>query len=547
MNSPTTLKEWQLLQTHQQTMGHQSIACEFTKNPNRFNQLSLSVGEILLDYSKNQITPETLPLLCQLADACNLKSKMAALFSGAPINHTEKRPVLHTALRNLGKSELNVNQHNIMQDIHHTLKKMHAFTDQVRNQTWRGCTGKPITDIVTVGIGGSHLGPQMAVQALSEYATDKLRCHFISNIDSAHLDEVLNQINPDTSLFILSSKTFSTIETLTNAKTIRDWMSQKLPSLDLTKHFVAITANPKKAQELDIPEQQIFTLWEWVGGRYSVWSAIGLPLALMIGMPNFLKFLEGAHAMDQHFQTAALSENMPVIMALLGIWYINFFGATSHAIIPYAHSLSYLPAYLQQADMESNGKCTTQMGKNADYSTGPILWGEQGINGQHAFYQLLHQGGHLTPIDFILVAESSKNFKHQHDILIASGLSQSQALMCGKSTDEIIAELLAAGSSEAEANLLAPHKTIPGNRPNNVLFIKKITPFNLGSLLALYEHKIFVQGVIWNINSFDQWGVELGKQLLPTILSDLKNSQTNTTYDASTLGLINHYKKNRAQ
>jgi glucose-6-phosphate isomerase len=545
MKKLTQLNEWQTLQTHYKTLANQRIADWFIQDPNRFQKFSLSVGDILLDYSKNHLTPETLCLLTNLAEAADLKAKISDLFSGKSINLTENRPALHMALRDTAGTELHVKGHNITKDIQKTLQQMHDFTEQVRNQIWRGSTGKAMTDIVNIGIGGSHLGPETALRALNEYAAPHLRCHFISNIDGTHLHEVLTKINPETSLFIISSKSFSTPETLTNLKTIQAWLSHGLNTTDLSKHRVAVTAAPQKAKAFGIPEQQIFNFWEWVGGRYSVWSAVGLPLALMIGMPHFIAFLNGANAMDQHFQTATFSENMPVLMALVGIWYINFFDAKSHAIIPYSHALNDFPKYLQQADMESNGKSITREGDPIDYTTGPILWGEQGVNGQHAFYQSLHQGKHLVPIDFLLAASYPKKYPHHHNMLVASCLSQSQALMQGKSLEMILSELMSQGFTQEEAKQLAPHKMIPGNRPSNTIFIKKITPFNLGSLFALYEHKIFVQGAIWNINSFDQWGVELGKQLLPPILADLTNHSIGLSYDSSTAGLIYHYKNTR--
>jgi glucose-6-phosphate isomerase len=427
---------------------------------------------------------------------------------------------------------------------------MQQFTDDVRCGNWRGCTNKPITDIVNIGIGGSHLGPLLTTHALTDYAIKHLRCHFISNIDSAHLNEVLQQINPETSLFIVSSKSFTTLETLTNARTIKTWLKQQLAGVRsatsiIEKHFVAVTAAADKAVAFGIPDEQIFPLWNWIGGRYSVWSAIGLPLALACGMENFSAFLEGAHEMDQHFRHADFSENMPVLMALLGIWYINFFAANNHAIIPYSHHLTHLRTYLQQADMESNGKSISQHGTSIEYATGPIIWGEQGCNAQHAFHQLLHQGQHLTSVDFILTGGTHDNVKSHHDILIASGLSQAQALMQGKSFQQAFDELVQDGCSAEDANELAHHKSISGNRPSNILFMNQITPRNLGALLALYEHKIFVQGAIWQINSFDQWGVELGKQLLPQILNDLTNDESLLSHDSSTQGLIRHYKNLR--
>jgi glucose-6-phosphate isomerase len=545
MHNLTTLTEWHDLQDHQQAIADKRIAHWFAENPTRFSEFSCSVGDLLLDYSKNHITQETISRLTELAVACQLPKKITALFSGQAINTTENRPALHTALRNLKSSTLYINNHNILTDVHASLAKMRSFVEQVRAQTWLGSTGKPITDIINIGIGGSHLGPLMTTQALNDYATKQLRCHFISNIDSIHLNEALSQLNPETALFIVSSKSFTTLETLTNAETIRLWLSQHLKSTQVHKHFVAVTAAPEKAKQFGILEEQIFLLWDWVGGRYSIWSAIGLPLALMIGMDNFIEFLQGAYEMDQHFQTAPLAENMPVLMALLGVWYINFFAASNHVTAPYSHALNYLHTYLRQADMESNGKHTTLQGEPIDYLTGPILSGEQGCDGQHTFYQSLHQGKHYIPVDFILVAENPSAFQHHHDILIASALSQAQALMQGKARADILLELLAAGHTQESAESLAQHRSIPGNRPSNILFIKKLTPFNLGALLALYEHKIFVQGVIWNINSFDQWGIELGKQLLPPILNALKNPESELSLDASTLGLMNYYKKVR--
>jgi len=542
----TSLPEWRALLAHQKTVASCSMLLAFKNDPTRFTRFSLEQGDIFLDYSKNRITPETLPLLFNLAEATLLRKKMDDLFAGRAVNFTEKRPALHTALRNPHANPVMIQGVNIMTDIHAALQKMREFTEQIRQHAWRGATGKPIRDIVNIGIGGSHLGPMMATHALRAFHLDSLRCHFISNIDSAHLQEVLQEIDPEATLFIISSKSFTTLETMTNANTLRAWLQEKLPGKNLTPHFVAVTAAFDKAREWGIPTSQIFPLWEWVGGRFSVWSAIGLPVALMIGMDAFLEFLQGAHKMDVHFQETDFSQNMPVIMALLGIWYIHFFAAKTHAVIPYTHQLNYFRAHLQQLDMESNGKSMNHHGEPVDYLTGPIIWGEQGCTGQHAFHQLLHQGQHVVPIDFILVGESTEEFNHQ-DILIASGLSQAEALLRGKTTAEAYEELRKNNYSEKDARQLAPHQSIPGNRSSNILFLKKVTPFNLGALLALYEHKIFVQGALWDINSFDQWGVELGKQLLPPILQDLTNGKINTEHDASTQGLIQHYKNLREQ
>lgn len=543
----TELAEWQALQTHQETIHHCHMQDWFNNDPERFARFSLRVGGLLLDYSKNRITHTTLNLLCELAKAVQLPEKIKALFAGEKVNYTEQRAALHTALRDTKIPPFFPDNKNINQDVQATLKKMHDFTEQVREKRWRGSTGKPIRDIVNIGIGGSHLGPLMATTALNDYADKGLRCHFISNIDSAHLNDVLHQIDAETTLFIVSSKSFTTLETMTNAKTLYSWLQNKLSPHSVEPHFVAITARPERAREFGIAENNIFPLWDWVGGRYSVWSAIGLPLALMIGMPRFLEFLEGAHEMDQHFHQAELTENMPVILGLLGVWYINFFNASNLAIVPYSHHLHYFRPYLQQLDMESNGKHISAHGVPTPFATGPVILGEQGCNGQHAFHQLLHQGPFFIPVDFILIGKNSHSFSDHQDILVGSALSQAQALMRGKSFAEALAECLADGHTETEAALLAKHKSIPGNRPSNVLFLEKMTPRNLGLLLALYEHKIFVQSAIWNINPFDQWGVELGKQLLPRILADLNVAQAkhHSDHDASTRGLIQHYKNMR--
>jgi glucose-6-phosphate isomerase len=546
MNTTTTLPDWQALKTHQEQIASERMQDWFISDPERYQRFSLQVDDILLDYSKNRVTTETLQLLGNLATSLKLSEKIAALFNGHTVNITENRPALHTSLRNPTTAPVFINQENITALITETLTQMRLFTDQVRSGSWRGATNKAITDIVNIGIGGSHLGPLLATHALSTFSDNSLRCHFISNIDAAHIQEILHNIDPETTLFIVSSKSFTTLETITNAVTIKAWLQHKLGIHTIEKHFVAVTAAIDKARDFGIPLPQIFPVWDWIGGRYSVWSAIGLPLALLIGMKNFTDFLEGAHAMDHHFQTADFSVNMPVIMALLGIWYINFFGANNHAIVPYSHQLTHLRTYLQQADMESNGKSVSHTGEIINYATGPIIWGEQGCNAQHAFHQLLHQGQHFIPVDFILTGNDNNSaFDKHHDILVASGLSQAQALLQGKAFEQALAEAHDAGFTEQQAQLLARHKTISGNRPSNVIFLKKINPYNLGALLALYEHKIYVQGAIWQINSFDQWGVELGKQLLPQILDDLRNNHPDKPHDSSTQGLIQHYKSLR--
>lgn len=534
MKHLTSLPAWQSLQQHFSNLANHRMQDWFANDTQRFQRFSIQMNGILLDYSKNRITEESIKLLCALAKETQLAEKITALFAGDPINSTERRAVRHTALRENPSS---------ISEVQTTLEKVREFTEKVRKQQWRGATGKPIRHIVNIGIGGSHLGPLMTTHALAEYALPDLHCHFISNIDGVHLHAVLGKINPEETLFIISSKSFTTLETLTNAKTARLWLTEKLNQTDLTAHFIAVTAEPARAKEWGIPDTHIFPLWEWVGGRYSIWSAIGLPLVLLIGMENFSDFLAGAHEMDVHFQETEFSHNMPVIMALLDIWYINFFGAPHRAIVPYGHQLHYFPDYIQQADMESNGKSVTHQGHSVDYLTGPIIFGKQGCDAQHSFFQLLHQGPHIIPIDFILIGKTHR-LPYHHDVLIASGLSQSQALMQGKSAQQAKEELLAAGYSKEDATRLAAHKAIPGNRPNNVLFLNAVSPRILGALIALYEHKIFTQSVIWNINAFDQWGVELGKQLLPDILTNLQ-SETLIKQDASTAGLIAHYKKLR--
>jgi glucose-6-phosphate isomerase len=544
MTKLTERIEWQALQTHQKVIATYQMQDLFKQDPQRFTRFSFSVEELLFDYSKNRITAETLSLLSDLAKAVKLKQKITALFAGERLNSTENRAALHTALRAPLTDVLYVNGHNIMRDVHATLAKMRIFTEQVRSKAWRGYTGKPICDIVNIGIGGSHLGPLMAVSALEEFAALELRCHFVSNIDTAHISAILRKIKPETTLFIISSKSFTTLETMTNAQTLRSWVQDQLGTRDVAAHFVAITAETEQAIQFGIPRENIFTLWDWVGGRYSIWSAIGLPLALMIGMDNFLEFLAGAYAMDQHFCHAEFDKNMPVIMGLLGIWYINFFGTAHHAIVPYSHYLNYFRMHIQQVDMESNGKSLSQPGAEVNFLTAPIIFGEQGCNGQHAFHQLFHQGPHLIPVDFILVGHGKYDMASHHNILVGSGLSQAQALMCGRSYEEAWAELSLENNAIAERELLAKHKVITGNRPSNILFLNKISPRNLGTLLALYEHKTFVQGILWGINSFDQWGVELGKKLLPAILAELSAAGPleNKNHDSSTQGLIQYYK-----
>lgn len=518
----------------------------FAADPQRFTKHSLAVDDILLDYSKNRITEETLPLLFALARQADLKSWVERMFSGDKINVTEQRAVLHVALRNRSNRPVRVDGVDVMPEVNRVLAQMKTFAESVRNGTWKGYTGKPITDIVNIGIGGSDLGPVMVCEALRPYAKLGLRAHFVSNVDGTHIAETLKPLNPETTLFIIASKTFTTQETLTNAHTAREWfLKTARDETAVAKHFVAVSTNAKAVAQFGIDTRNMFEFWDWVGGRYSLWSAIGLPIALYIGMGNFEALLAGAHEMDEHFRSAPFEKNMPVILALLGIWYGNFFGAQTHAILPYDQYLHRFPAYFQQGDMESNGKSVTRDGERVDYATGPVIWGEPGTNGQHAFYQLLHQGTPLVPADFIAPVATHNPIGDHHSILLSNFFAQPEALMKGKTEHEARAELVQAGMSGAALEKLLPHKVFSGNKPSNSIMLKKITPQSLGALIALYEHKIFVQGVIWNINSYDQWGVELGKQLAQKILPELDATAQVTSHDSSTNGLINYYKAQR--
>lgn len=528
MKNLTNSNEWQSLINHQREIADYHLRDWFLEDSHRFSRFSLSACRILLDYSRNRINDKTLSLLCHLAHASHLAEKINALFTGQPINATENRPALHTALRDKNHTAIYVNHDNIAQQIEQTQRRLRDFVNNIHCQNWKGITGKPISHIVNIGIGGSFTGPMMGIHALKDFAINSLQFHFIASVDKDNLDDVLKQIDPETTLFIISSKSFSTIETLTNAQSVSAWMKSQFGEKVIQHHFVAVTAVKEKALEFGIPEENIFPLWEWVGGRYSIWSAVGLPLMLMIGNQSFADFLEGSYDMDQHFRNADFAQNMPVLLALLGIWYMNFFGTRVQAIIPYSHRLRFLVPYLQQADMESNGKSIGLAGNPIGYTTSPVLFGEEGVLGQHAYHQLLHQGQHLIPADFILVGKGNNDkasYAH-HDILVASALSQAQALMQGKTYEEACQELFALNYSPQNAKELARHKTLSGNKPSNILFLERITPYQLGALIALYEHKIFVQGVIWDINSFDQWGVELGKQLLPNILKQIQDNHS---------------------
>ncbi len=528
-----------LLQTHLENMAAVHMRDLFANEPDRFERFSLPVGELLLDYSKNRITDETMRLLVRLAEEADVTGWRERMFNGEKINHTENRAVLHVALRNRSNRPMVVDGEDVMPKVNAVIERMSVFAEQVRSGQWRGYTGERITDVVNIGIGGSDLGPQMVVQALKPYRHPRLKLHFISNIDGAHVKETLESLNPETTLFIVSSKTFTTQETMTNAHFARSWfLAQSQETKHIAQHFVAVSTNSESVAAFGIDTAQMFVLWDWVGGRYSLWSAIGLSIVLAVGAERFVELLEGAHDMDEHFRHAPLAQNMPVILALLGVWYNNFFAAESHAILPYDHYLRSLPAYLGQADMESNGKSVDREGKVVDYATGSIIWGATGINGQHAFYQLLHQGTKMIPADFIVSIDPPTDLHKHHDILIANFLAQTEALMRGRTREETVSESGASGNDP-----FIQHKVFEGNRPSNALLVQKMTPHALGMLVALYEHKIFVQGAIWNLNSYDQWGVELGKQLASRILPELHADATVASHDASTNALINYYRR----
>jgi glucose-6-phosphate isomerase len=512
------------------------------KDNTRFEQFSITFGDILLDYSKNRITAETHKLLVKLAEECELAKAIEAMFNGEKINETESRAVLHTALRNPNHSGFNLDGKDILVDIHRVLNKMEQFSDRVISGQWKGYTGKAIAHIVNIGIGGSDLGPVMVTEALKAYS-NHIKLHFVSNVDGSHIAETLKDLDPETTLFMIASKTFTTQETMANAFSARDWfLKSGAPEHEVAKHFVAISTNEQGVSKFGIDTDNMFEFWDWVGGRYSLWSAIGLSISCGIGFSNFKALLAGAHEADEHFRNTDFNKNIPVIMALLGIWYTNFFGAESQAILPYDQYMHRFAAYFQQGDMESNGKSIDRSGKAIDYQTGPVIWGEPGTNGQHAFYQLIHQGTKLIPCDFIAPAQSHNPIGNHHQLLLSNFFAQTEALMNGKSREEVESELREAGKIEEEIKKLAPFKVFEGNRPTNSILIKKITPHTLGSLIAIYEHKIFVQGIIWNIFSFDQWGVELGKQLAGRILPELEDNDTVSGHDASTNGLINRYK-----
>jgi glucose-6-phosphate isomerase len=548
MSTLTSSPAWKALSDHHKDVASTSMRELFASDPARFERMSVEAAGVFVDYSKHRATEATCKLLFDLARQASVEAWRDKMFSGAPINGTEGRAVLHVALRNRSNRPIEVDGADVMPGVNAVLEKMGRFTDRVRSGAWKGHTGKAITDVVNIGIGGSDLGPVMVTEALRPYWKDGLSAHFVSNVDGTHLAEVLRGVNAETTLFVVASKTFTTQETLTNARSARAWLLDKLGAGDdaVAKHFVALSTNAKEVSAFGIDTDNMFEFWDWVGGRYSLWSAIGLPIMCVIGKESFGELLDGAHAMDEHFRTAPLEQNLPVILAMLGVWYSNFFGAETHAILPYDQYMHRFPAYFQQGDMESNGKRVSRGGVPiTDYSTGPVIWGEPGTNGQHAFYQLIHQGTRLIPCDFIAPVETHNPLGRHHDILLANFFAQTEALMRGKTADEARAELEAQGKSKDDVERLLPHKCFPGDRPTSSILVQKLTPHTLGALVAMYEHKIFVQGVVWDVYSFDQWGVELGKQLASKILPELEGPSPVSTHDASTNGLINRFKAKR--
>ena len=542
--NPTNTQAWKALEAHQSQLAHTTIADLFKQEQNRFNDYSLTFeNQILVDFSKNKINQETLKLLRQLAKESALDESINAMFTGEKINRTENRAVLHTALRNRSNTPVYVDGKDVMPEVNAVLAKMSAFCERVISGEWKGYTGKAITDVVNIGIGGSDLGPYMVTEALRPYK-NHLNMHFVSNVDGTHIAETLKKVNPETTLFLVASKTFTTQETMTNANSARDWLlAAAKDNSAVAKHFAALSTNGKAVAEFGIDTNNMFEFWDWVGGRYSLWSAIGLSIALSIGFDNFEALLSGAHEMDKHFRTAPLEKNIPATLALVGLWNTNFLGAQTEAILPYDQYLHRFAAYFQQGNMESNGKYVDRNGDVIrDYQTGPIIWGEPGTNGQHAFYQLIHQGTMLIPCDFIAPAQSHNPLGDHHSKLLSNFFAQTEALAFGKTKEEVEAEFVKAGKSLDEVKDIVPFKVFTGNKPTNSILVQKITPFVLGALIAMYEHKIFTQGVIFNIFSFDQWGVELGKQLANRILPELADKEKVTSHDSSTNGLINQFK-----
>ena len=541
--NPTQTAAWQALQKHFDEMKDVTIADLFAKDGDRFSKFSATFGDqMLVDYSKNRITEETLAKLQDLAKECDLAGAIKSMFSGEKINRTENRAVLHVALRNRSNTPILVDGKDVMPEVNAVLEKMKTFSEAIISGEWKGYTGKAITDVVNIGIGGSDLGPYMVTEALRPYKTH-LNMHFVSNVDGTHIAEVLKKVNPETTLFLVASKTFTTQETMTNAHSARDWFLKAAgDEKHVAKHFAALSTNAKAVGEFGIDTANMFEFWDWVGGRYSLWSAIGLSIVLSIGFDNFVELLSGAHAMDKHFSTTPAEKNLPVLLALIGIWYNNFFGAETEAILPYDQYMHRFAAYFQQGNMESNGKYVDRNGNVVDYQTGPIIWGEPGTNGQHAFYQLIHQGTKMVPCDFIAPAITHNPLSDHHQKLLSNFFAQTEALAFGKSREVVEQEYRDQGKDPATLDYVVPFKVFEGNRPTNSILLREITPFSLGALIALYEHKIFTQGVILNIFTFDQWGVELGKQLANRILPELKDDKEISSHDSSTNGLINRYK-----
>lgn len=548
MENLTQLAAWRALLEHKQQTENIQMRDLFAQEKDRFESFHLRFNDILLDYSKNRINKETMSLLMDLAKQSGLKDWTEKMFSGEKINHTENRAVLHTALRNRGDEPVLVDGKDVMPEVRSELEKMREYSEQIRSGQWLGYSGKPIMDIVNIGVGGSDLGPVMVSEALHPYGKASLRVHFVSNVDPSHICNTLRYLDPERTLFIVSSKSFTTQDTIMNAHTARDWLLENSRNESAVgKHFIAVAANVEAATEFGIKEENVFKMWDWVGGRYSLWSSIGLSVAIYIGMDRFDSLLQGAYEMDQHFRQAPLEENLPVVMALLGIWYNNFYDAESHVLLPYDQHLHRFPAYFQQGDMESNGKSVTRDGKKVDYATGPIIWGELGITGQHAFYQNLHQGTHFVPADFIVPTDSLNPVGDHHLVLLANFFAQTRTLMTGKNESEAREELVAEGYSEKDVERLYPSRLMPGNKPSNTILFKALTPKTLGSLIALYEHKIFAQGIIWQINSYDQPAVELGKKVATSIYADLRKHQPVEKYDDSTNSLIKYFLENSSE
>ncbi|MGB3183648.1 MAG: glucose-6-phosphate isomerase [Cyclobacteriaceae bacterium] len=543
---PTTTSAWEKLKAHQQFIEDRHMTDLFSSDDDRFNKFSIRLDDLLVDFSKNRIVGETIDLLTELAEEANLRDAIEQMYRGEKINKREHRAVLHIALRRTTDEPIYVDGENVMPEIHMVLHKMKGFSDSLLSGEWKGYTGKTITDIVNIGIGGSDLGPVMVTEALRPYKKEHITPHFVSNVDGTHIAETLKKLDPETTLFMIASKTFTTQETMTNAETAREWFLKTAGDREhIKKHFVAISTNTEGVEKFGIDTNNMFRFWDWVGGRYSLWSAIGLSIACTIGFENYRELLEGAHDMDDHFRHTQFRNNIPVVLALLGVWYNNFFNAQTHALLPYDQYMHRFPAYFQQGDMESNGKYVDRNGKPVTYETGPVIWGEPGTNGQHAFYQLIHQGTKLVPCDFLAPAHSQNPIGDHHIKLLSNFFAQTEALMNGRDLETVKKELKDSGMNEKEIEELAPYKVFRGNNPTNSMLFTKLTPRVLGMLIAMYEHKIFVQGIIWNIFSFDQWGVELGKQLAKKVLPELHDDNMVESHDSSTNGLINTYKSMR--